>query len=566
MWAPGNIIKEAPLQDHSSFAHRTLHAADRTMPESRKTNTELISENRRLRATVAQLEDRLDHLAEHGAAAKALKASETLHCNVMSVVSDVVMIADDAGRLTYVSPNAHFIFGHTQAEILKQGRINLVLPGTLFDSDVLEQRGEIANIECQIRDAVGRARNLLVNVRRLESQDGTVMYAFRDVTERLKIELDNELLSYTMETRVEERTRALREGRDRFRRMVEGLRDEYLFYSTDVDGIVTYVSPSVHTILGYTPKELIGQNWRKYVDTSHELYPELERLEQMRFSGLLTPVFRAPVLHANGEVRLLEFRDAPVRDADGRVIASEGIGKDITERLAQDEALRRANDRLEQHVQERTAELTAMNEELRESTDRYQSVVDDQLEFIVRWRSDGKRNFVNKSYCRYCNASHDDLVGGSFLSAIVEEDREVLKRTLADVAMNDPVVTHEHRVVTPDGRTVWERWTHRALFNQEGQLVEYQSVGTDVTEKRRKERQTQELNVAKAKLATLTDREHDVMRLVVAGDANKVIARKLNLSIKTIEKHRSSLMKKLQVRSVPELVRTAMLIDESSEV
>ncbi len=67
-----------------------------------------------------------------------------------------------------------------------------------------------------------------------------------------------------------------------------------------------------------------------------------------------------------------------------------------------------------------------------------------------------------------------------------------------------------------------------------------------------------------AQLGTLTTREHDVMQMVVAGDANKVIARKLGLSVKTIEKHRSSLMKKLQVRSVPELVRVAMLIDESS--
>jgi two-component system response regulator FixJ len=69
-----------------------------------------------------------------------------------------------------------------------------------------------------------------------------------------------------------------------------------------------------------------------------------------------------------------------------------------------------------------------------------------------------------------------------------------------------------------------------------------------------------------AQLGTLTEREHDVMQMVVAGDANKVIARKLGLSVKTIEKHRSSLMKKLQVRSIPELVRVAMLVDESSNI
>src|SRR2546425_8283557 len=98
------------------------------MPQNRKTNPELVEENKHLRAQVAQLEDRLDHLTEHGAAAKALQQTEALHREVMSVVSDVVVVADDAGRLKYVSPNAHLIFGHAAADILKQGRLGFILP------------------------------------------------------------------------------------------------------------------------------------------------------------------------------------------------------------------------------------------------------------------------------------------------------------------------------------------------------------------------------------------------------------------------------------------------------
>jgi PAS domain S-box-containing protein len=536
------------------------------MAESRKSNAKLVDDNRRLRARIAQLEDRLDHLAEHGAAAKALKELESLHRDVMSVVSDVVLIADDTGRLTYVSPNAHFIFGYEPAEIRNQGRINVLLPPDLFDPDALDQRHEIPNVACQIRDAVGRARNLLVTVRRIDAHRGTVMYALRDVTERVKIELDNEVLRHSFDRRIEEQTRELRETKERFRRMVEGLRDEYLFYSTDMNGIINYVSPSVHSILGYDPQQLIGQNWRNYVDTTHELYPKLEELEQMRFAGVSTPLFCGPVLHADGSVRILEFRDAPVRDMYGRVIASEGIGKDVTERLKRDKDLSRAKEELEQHVQARTAELTAINQELRESQQRYQSVVEDQLEFIVRWRSDGTRVFVNQSYCRHCATSCDELVGTNFFSPIVEEDRERLQRKLVTVTVANPVVTHEHRAIMHDGRVLWERWTHRALFNQNDQLVEYQSVGCDITERRRREKQAQELTVALAQLDSLTDRERDVMHLVVSGDANKVIARKLALSVKTIEKHRSSLMRKLQVRSVPELVRVAMLVEETADV
>src|SRR4051794_24583175 len=200
------------------------------MSQNRKTNTELSDENKHLRAQVAQLEDRLDHLAEHGAAAIALQKAELLHREVMASVSDVVLVADEAGRLKYVSPNAHLIFGHSAADIMKQGRLAFVLPGELFDPDLLEQRREVPNIERQIRDAVGRSRNLLITVRRIDSLDGAVMFVCRDATERIKIELDYELLSLTLERRVDERTRELRESRDRYRRLVEGLRNEYLFY------------------------------------------------------------------------------------------------------------------------------------------------------------------------------------------------------------------------------------------------------------------------------------------------------------------------------------------------
>jgi PAS domain S-box-containing protein len=533
------------------------------MAESRKTNSNLVAENQRLRAQVAQLEDKLDHLCEHGTTAKALQQHEAMHREVLGVVSDVVLITDETGRLTYVSPNAHFIFGHSPADILKQGRIGNLLPSELINPDLLEQRGELSNLECQIRDSVGRARNLLVTVRRIDLRCGKILYACRDVTERKRIELDHELLQLTLEKRVEEETQELRQTRDRYRRMVEGLRDEYMFFATDRDGTITYVSPSVYTILGRTPDEAIGHNWREFVDVDGPSLAELERLEQMRYAGIETSPYRSPVPHVNGEMRMLEFRDIPLRDANGRVIANEGIGKDVTARHLAEEALRKAHDELERRVQERTAELSARNEQLRQSQEQYRSIIQDHLEFIIRWREDGTRTFANNSYCNHFGATSEELVGKNFLNSILEEDRQDLLRQLAAVSAEKPVVVHDHRTVSPDGRVVWEHWTHRALFNSEGRLLEFQSVGCDVTERRKREEQAEEQAEATERISALTAREYDVMRLVVAGDANKVVARKLGLSIKTIEKHRSSLMKKLHVRSVPELVRFALLIENA---
>jgi PAS domain S-box-containing protein len=290
----------------------------------------------------------------------------------------------------------------------------------------------------------------------------------------------------------------------------------------------------------------------------------MERLEQLRFAGVPTPRYTVPIPHANGETRMLEFRDMPLFDKNGKVIANEGIGKDVTDRHAAEVALRKAHEELEERVRERTAELTAKNEQLRQSQARYLSVIQDHLEFIIRWRDNGVRTFVNESYCNYCQATPEELIDTSFMTSIVEEDRDELLQKLKSVSVENPVVVHEHRTIKPGGGVVWERWTHRALYNSEGQLIEFQSVGCDVTERRQREELAQEFAKATAKLRELTAREYDVMRLVVAGDANKVIARKLGLSIKTIEKHRSSLMKKLQVRSVPELVRYALLVENAS--
>ena len=68
---------------------------------------------------------------------------------------------------------------------------------------------------------------------------------------------------------------------------------------------------------------------------------------------------------------------------------------------------------------------------------------------------------------------------------------------------------------------------------------------------RKKQAQQQ---VVSASLALLTPREREVMDLVIAGKANKVIALELGLSMKTVEFHRAHVMKKMKADSVAELV------------
>lgn len=62
------------------------------------------------------------------------------------------------------------------------------------------------------------------------------------------------------------------------------------------------------------------------------------------------------------------------------------------------------------------------------------------------------------------------------------------------------------------------------------------------------------------RLESLTPKEREVLDLMISGDANKVIARKLDCSIRTVENHRQKVFQKMEADSLAELVRMAVAI------
>jgi two-component system response regulator FixJ len=74
-------------------------------------------------------------------------------------------------------------------------------------------------------------------------------------------------------------------------------------------------------------------------------------------------------------------------------------------------------------------------------------------------------------------------------------------------------------------------------------------------------RQTADLQ---ARAATMTAREREVMDLVVRGLSNKSMATELAISVRTVEIHRSRVMEKMAVKSLSELVRAALRLEEGS--
>jgi two-component system response regulator FixJ len=70
--------------------------------------------------------------------------------------------------------------------------------------------------------------------------------------------------------------------------------------------------------------------------------------------------------------------------------------------------------------------------------------------------------------------------------------------------------------------------------------------------------QLEAAGLVQEKIAALTPRERDVLRHLVEGNPNKIIAHQLSISPRTVENHRARLMVKMQADSVAELVRMAL--------
>jgi RNA polymerase sigma factor (sigma-70 family) len=83
------------------------------------------------------------------------------------------------------------------------------------------------------------------------------------------------------------------------------------------------------------------------------------------------------------------------------------------------------------------------------------------------------------------------------------------------------------------------------------------AVQTAIEQDRLRRLRDAEIAELQQRLSTLTPREREVLPLVISGLLNKQIAAEINASEATVKVHRSQLMRKLEAKSVPDLVRMA---------
>lgn len=120
---------------------------------------------------------------------------------------------------------------------------------------------------------------------------------------------------------------------------------------------------------------------------------------------------------------------------------------------------------------------------LRLSEIRYRAMIEEQAVFVVRHLPDGKLTFTNAAFNSTFGGTAESNLSRNFLSVVHPDDVKRVQSELEKITFSQPMIQYEHRALPSHGAGVkWIRWIHRGIFDEKNILVEYQTVGFDVTD------------------------------------------------------------------------------------
>jgi PAS domain S-box-containing protein len=109
-------------------------------------------------------------------------------------------------------------------------------------------------------------------------------------------------------------------------------------------------------------------------------------------------------------------------------------------------------------------------------------LLEDQNEMVTRWLPDGTLTYVNNVFCKYFQRTREELIGNKFIPNIPEDElNNFFDTILKSISPPNPAVSFEHRINLPNGGIRWLKWTDRAIFDNDNNIISYQSVGQDIT-------------------------------------------------------------------------------------
>ena len=187
---------------------------------------------------------------------------------------------------------------------------------------------------------------------------------------------------------------ALRESEERFRAILSQATAGIV--SKDTQGRLMFVNDAFCNMVGYTSSELVLEG-KTCWDLTH---PDDVEQNKMLFQRMITEgipfQMERRLIRQDGSILWANVSVSPIKDVSGKPVSAVGVEVDISARKQAEEALRRLNLELESRVEERTAELQAMNRALEQNRRRLQVL----SQRLVQVQEDERRSLARELHDR----------------------------------------------------------------------------------------------------------------------------------------------------------------------
>jgi PAS domain S-box-containing protein len=283
-------------------------------------------------AVFAELEHKIGQGVARRRAERRIFESEARLRAIIGSSSDVVWEIDLDGRFTYLSPNCAAIFRAQPAQLLRSHFADMVpeqernaIWSMMTSSFVHGDR--VLGLCHQMRRADGTCLEVETSAGPIADYRGSsVAYAgvTKDISAARKAE------------------RRHRESEQRFKSMVENSPD--CLWEVDRDFRVVYISPQSRVLSGYAPEEIIGGSLVDHIPPAEQEAAKKEFHERLGRNGALRD-FQCRAMRKDGSMAVLESNATMIREG-GEMIGVLGQTRDVSHRLATEQALRNANARL----------------------------------------------------------------------------------------------------------------------------------------------------------------------------------------------------------------------------
>jgi PAS domain S-box-containing protein len=393
-------------------------------------------------------------ITEQKWAEEALRDSRALLRAVIDAVPATINVKDCDGR--YVLVNAALANYHRRAVDDFPGKTtadfypeSYVARIRARDAEIIATGAPTGLYELNYIDPDGRASTWLATAVPLRDDIGAVKYVVAvglDITQRKQAE------------------EALRESRALLRAVIDAVpatirvKDRNLRYALVNQALADYHNLPVEAFPGKTPGDFYPQ-----------AYADAVQARDARIIATGEPVGLHEVDYTENDGRETTWlaTSVPLRDDGGAVKYVVGVSLDITQRKQAERALA-------------------------ESERNYRQLIETQTDLVTRFRPDTAMTFVNPAYCRYHGQPSEALLGTKWIEQVYADDRPAIEQFLAQLTPENPSGACEHRVMLAGGEIRWQQWSDTARFDAGGRVVEYQSVGRDVTARKLAEQQLHE--------------------------------------------------------------------------